>query len=198
MLELRILTGATALPLFDLPAALGRRQAAKEVGNQIDALMAFLDDLGGDPDLEDGHDAEADNSDAENCSYPEWHTLDRADHRAGRFLGRPLAGGYPTEDIEQDDPGEDDDSDRCTAGDDHMIAGPVAMREWWQDARNPGDEIDGEIERGDDGQAWPEVGAGKQPTCMNVDYMNSEDAEPAWCGNFAKDVLDGTFAANDR
>lgn len=53
MLDLRIIAGGQALPLFDLPALLGRRKAAKEVGDQIEALIAFMDALAGDPDLED-------------------------------------------------------------------------------------------------------------------------------------------------
>lgn len=53
MLELQIIAGAKAMPIFDLPAALGRANAAREVGDTIDALMAFLDDLDGDPDLEE-------------------------------------------------------------------------------------------------------------------------------------------------
>lgn len=54
MLDLRIVTGGSSLPIFDLPAALGRAGAAKEISDQIDALINFLDDLSDDPDLEDG------------------------------------------------------------------------------------------------------------------------------------------------
>lgn len=71
MLDLRIIADGQPLPLFDLPAVLGRAQAAKEVGDQIEALMAFLDDLGGDPDLEEGSDLEQDNSDHESGSWAE-------------------------------------------------------------------------------------------------------------------------------
>lgn len=53
MLDLRIIADGNALPLFDLPALLGRKKAAKEVGDQIEALIAFMDALAGDPDLED-------------------------------------------------------------------------------------------------------------------------------------------------
>jgi hypothetical protein len=71
MLDLRIITGATTIPIYDLPAALGRHAAAKEVADQIEALMAFLDDLDGDPDLEEGNDLEQDNSDCEAGGWPE-------------------------------------------------------------------------------------------------------------------------------
>ncbi|MEI5687740.1 hypothetical protein [Sphingomonas kyungheensis] len=71
MLQLQIIAGAKALPIYDLPAALGAQAAAKEVADQIEALMAFLDDLGGDPDLEEGNDLEEDNSDREGGSWPE-------------------------------------------------------------------------------------------------------------------------------
>lgn len=56
MLELRILNGAQAMPLFDLPALLGRKGAAKELGDQIETLIAFMDQLGGDCDLEEDDD----------------------------------------------------------------------------------------------------------------------------------------------
>ncbi|WP_375421662.1 hypothetical protein [uncultured Sphingomonas sp.] len=47
--------------MFDLPAALGRKGAVKEIGDQIEALVAFMDDVGGDPDLDE------DSEDAEHC-----------------------------------------------------------------------------------------------------------------------------------
>lgn len=53
MLELRIKQGRRHVPIFDLPAYLGRAGAAQELGDTIEALIAFLDDLGGDPDLEE-------------------------------------------------------------------------------------------------------------------------------------------------
>lgn len=52
MLELRIINAGTAMPLFDLPAALGTRRAAKGIADTIEGLIAFLDDLCGDTDLE--------------------------------------------------------------------------------------------------------------------------------------------------
>lgn len=53
MLELRIVSGGTPRPLFDLPALLGRRNAAREIGDAIESLIAFMDELSGDPDMEE-------------------------------------------------------------------------------------------------------------------------------------------------
>jgi hypothetical protein len=58
MLELRIINAGQALPLFDLPMHLGRRRAVREVGDTIETLISYLDDLGGDPDLEEDADEE--------------------------------------------------------------------------------------------------------------------------------------------
>lgn len=52
MLELRIIEGKRSLPIFDLPAMHGHAAAVREVGDTIEGLIAFLDELGGDPDLE--------------------------------------------------------------------------------------------------------------------------------------------------
>lgn len=60
MLELRIITGAATVPLFDLPALMGRTGARREIGDQIESLIAFMDDLDGDPDVEDATDLEDD------------------------------------------------------------------------------------------------------------------------------------------
>jgi hypothetical protein len=117
MLELRILNGAQALPLFDLPALLGRKRAAKEVGDQIETLIAFMDQLGGDPDLEDGNDREAD--DERDLSYPEWHTRSRKATRTGYEMSDTTG----TDDDEDSDPKEEDDDDSCQAGDDEPRSG---------------------------------------------------------------------------
>lgn len=53
MLELRIVVARRSLRPFDLPATLGRAAAAREIGETIDALIALMDDLDGDPDAED-------------------------------------------------------------------------------------------------------------------------------------------------
>lgn len=159
MLELRIVSGGTSLPLFDLPAMLGRKSAAREIGDTIESLIAFMDDLGGDPDREangdelDGNGSEDDfmfhGDDGPGCpiadsdeggeehgepsAWIEWQTRGRHKlERGGEILSRDRHGNPRHEDDEDDDPREDDDSDRCEAGDDHMIAGPVVMRTQWE------------------------------------------------------------------
>ena len=107
MLDLRVMSGAEALPLFDLPAAFGREQAARALGDTIEGLITFLDDLGGDPDLDDSEagngmvddrgrflgdvpaeqdeDREPDGDAQGDQSWPEWHT------RGRQVAGRPRA-----------------------------------------------------------------------------------------------------------
>ncbi|MCK8457042.1 hypothetical protein [Sphingomonas faeni] len=185
MLELRILNGAQALPLFDLPSLLGRKRAAKEVGDQIESLIAFMDTLGGDPDLEDGGDDEP-CGDANDLSYPEWHTRSRKTTSAGYEMSETA---YTTEDDEDSDPAEDDDADTCGAGEDH-IAGQedllLSIGRYW-DTQTIAD-IDREP------SSWPENI--RQPSDMGSHGF--EDDEARLCGNFAMDVEAGTFAANDR
>ncbi|HEY6814064.1 MAG TPA: hypothetical protein VI168_00860 [Croceibacterium sp.] len=115
----------------------------------VESFLARLDEFDGDPDLEDNHDREADMSDLEpdddaqgDVSYAEWHTLTPATRRAGRIEGKSLHPWFST--VREDD--EDDDSDRCAAGDDHMIAGAVAQRELYSHHkyRHIGDETDAE------------------------------------------------------
>lgn len=147
MLELRIINAGKALPLFDLPMHLGRQKAVREIGDTIEGLIAFMDDLGGDPDLEDSHDQEADMSDYEpdddakgDISWTEWHTRGRHKAQHGREAIRGRSGWTAGEDDEDDDPdtsvedhpqGFDPEEDRCPAGDDVVIAGPVQERGYW-------------------------------------------------------------------
>lgn len=105
MLELRIINAGQARPLFDLPVLLGRTAAARELGDAIEGLINFLDDLGGDPDVELNGD-ETDHINSED-DFVRHDTMDVA-------AGCPIA-----------DPAEDDDSDRCPAGDDIVAAGPA-------------------------------------------------------------------------
>ena len=73
MLELRIINAGTAMPLFYLPAALGRRQAAKGIADTIEGLIAFLDDLGGDTDLEaNGDELDGSNGEDEFMHHGHW------------------------------------------------------------------------------------------------------------------------------
>lgn len=101
MLELRISNGAQAVPLFDLPAMLGRRGAAKEIGDHIEALIAFMDELGGDPDLEDDGTSEPDGTDTGDQAWPESIAQDR--------WPMSMQGGQFYEDAEDSDPREEDD-----------------------------------------------------------------------------------------
>lgn len=119
MLELKIKHGRRHIPIFDLPAAMGRRQAVEELSDQIDAMIAFMDDLSGDPDLEEDDDAGGDILDEphDGLTWPEWHTLPPQQRGAGNYTGTPLPGvglGFDHEDFEDDDPAEDDDpSGQC-------------------------------------------------------------------------------------
>lgn len=81
---------------------------AEEIGLAVDALIAKLDALAGDPDVEP-------NGDELDQSYPEVP--------AARFLvvnGRStgLEDAEEDDEAEDDDPEEDDDEDTCQAGDD--------------------------------------------------------------------------------
>lgn len=111
MLELRIIAGGTPMPIFDLPAALGRRGAAREIGDTIDSLIAFMDDLDGDPDLE-GDDTED--------SFALSGLALSASHGAGCPIADPGSGYY--EDDEDDDPVEanGDEHDGGGAEDEEM------------------------------------------------------------------------------
>jgi hypothetical protein len=120
MLELRVMNDGHSLPLCDLPAAYGREKAARELGDTIEGLIAFLDDLGGDPDLEDGADQENDLSDFEpdddaqgDIAWTEWQSRGRhkADRNGAELLARDRYGNQLHEDDEDDDPAEDDDPD---------------------------------------------------------------------------------------
>lgn len=114
MLQLKIKAGRRHIPIFDLPAALGRAEAYREIGDQIDALIAFMDDLQGDVDLEDGNDDEPDGDAMGDQSWPE-------DPRArSAMFGSTIS--YQEGD-EDDDPLEDDDSDRDASGDDWIAGG---------------------------------------------------------------------------
>lgn len=120
MLELRVKAGRRVLPIFDLPAALGRREAAREIGDQIDALIAFMDDLSGDPDLEaDMSDFEPDDDGGRgDVSWTEWHTRGR--HKTDQFGSEARAGQpgryYLQEDDEDDDPTEANGDERDANG----------------------------------------------------------------------------------
>ena len=109
MLELKVRAGRRLVPLHDLPMRLGRMEAAREIGDTVEGLIQFLDEISGDPDLEDNDDREADTSDYEpdddaqgDTSWTEWHTRGRHKDNPGVTTkdGRQLHEDY-----------EDDDSD---------------------------------------------------------------------------------------
>jgi hypothetical protein len=112
MLELRIIAAGTQMPLYDLPAALGRRGAAREIGDTIEGLIAFMDDLQGDVDLEDGGDDEPDD-DTKDVAWTECLSSYHRRHMAHEAIGNPCVG--------EDD--EDDNVDCCAAGDDEPRSG---------------------------------------------------------------------------
>lgn len=142
MLELRIVTAGSHVPLFDLPAALGRSRAAREIGDAIEGLIAFMDELQGDVDIEDGHDREGDTSDLEpdddwqgDQSWSEWQTRGR--HKLNPGGGEPVTGrnGWMVREDDEDDDhdtgveddpvGIDGEEDCCVAGDDTVRSGPA-------------------------------------------------------------------------
>lgn len=128
MLDLQILAQGQHVALFDLPAVLGRSGAARELGDTIESLIAFMDDLGGDPDLEDSEtgsamvdasgrffgecppeqdeDREPDDDAKGDLSWAEWHTRGRhkLDGFGGELLSRDRYGNPFGEDDEDDDP----------------------------------------------------------------------------------------------
>lgn len=147
MLELQIIAQGKPVALFDLPALLGRLDAARELGDTIEGLIAFMDDMGGDPDLEDGYDAERDMSDYEpdddakgDVSWTEWDT--RARHKLqGDHEPIRRANGWTA--LEDD---EDDDADTGVE----------------DDPRGFDPEQDLGAEEAGEGGSWPETAGGYQ------------------------------------
>lgn len=79
MLELRMIAdGFAVMNPFDLPGMIGRRRAEKELGDTIDALLALMDALSGDPDFEE--------SDAEDSFAPSPQALRFASAGAGCII----------------------------------------------------------------------------------------------------------------
>lgn len=149
MLELRFMHTGKPVALLDLPARVGRAKAAREVGDTIEGLIAFLDELGGDPDLEADADLEP-SGDEQDTSWPEWHTRGRDklyDQAEAPRTGPAWRAIH--EDDEDDDPREDDDEDMCLAGDDRVAGGLVVLGALGfprQQPSYPGDAEDAERE----------------------------------------------------
>lgn len=129
MLELRIITAGQPMPIFALPSIMGKRKAYREIGDQIDALIAFSDELAGDPDLEDDdpdseHDGREPDCDAKgDPSYAEWDTRGRHKLQGDHEPIRGRDGWTPNEDDEEDEPIEanGDELDGNASEDDFMV-----------------------------------------------------------------------------
>ena len=82
------------------------------IEDHVEALIALLDHIDGDSDFEE---------DNEDCCAAR-------DDTGGYHPNDGCGDGLPGDplDIEEDDPGEDDDSDRCSAGED-MVEGGSAL-----------------------------------------------------------------------
>ena len=143
MLQLRIKQGRRHIPLYALPDALGRREAVNELGDQIDALISFLDTLQGDVDLEDGEagsqfvddrgnplfppdrvpigqdeDREPDEDALGDIGWLEWHTRGsrKTDAHGTERMARDRDHGLLHEDMEDDDPREANGDEADTQG----------------------------------------------------------------------------------
>lgn len=145
-----------------------------DIETAVDSLIAMLDARDGDADLEPS-------GDERDASYPE---------------GGPVSFGINCDVAAFNDDAEDGDEDRCLAGDDHIIDGPVAQREWWdpyaRSGRAIGDEEDTHTD--DDGETftWPE--ALYQPSSMAGgivtglhDEAERADVTPHWPVDTAND-----------
>lgn len=135
MLELRIKHGRKQLAPHDLRSILGARRAYQEIGHQVDFMIALLDEMAGDPDLEETGDDELSGDDMGDQSWPESPT------RASVMSGNGIS--Y-REDDEDDDPKEDDDSDYCLAGEDRIVSGSVADPDMKSPAQYIGEDDDAE------------------------------------------------------
>lgn len=181
MLDLQIIAKGAPVPVFDLPAMLGRADAAREIGDAIEGLIAFMDDLTGDPDLEaDLSDYEPEDDAAGDPSWPEWHT--RGGHKLQRTQGdhhEPiygLSGWKAGEDDEDDDPAEEDGEDRCEAGDDMIVSGAASRKGFHVDG-GPGDEVDAE-------ETWIEPDERQASVMVTGGFDDQEDDERRFRNRF--------------
>lgn len=128
MLELRVKTGRRFTPIFDIPTVLGRSGARREIGDTIESLIAFMDDLDGDPDIEDATDVEDDfhltssailswSSDGPGCPVSDAGGCQHDDREpswteASSLRGRPAFGGISDDDeANGDHEGVDEDTE---------------------------------------------------------------------------------------
>ncbi|MBB4858235.1 hypothetical protein HNO88_001554 [Novosphingobium chloroacetimidivorans] len=122
MLEVKIkAAGRRYVAPGDLRRALGADRAREKLADAIEALVTQLDLIDGDPDFEnDTSDYELSGDEHGDPAWCEWHTLSASRRRAGELNGKLIhpARGVMLEDVEDCDPAEDDDEDRCGAGED--------------------------------------------------------------------------------
>lgn len=172
MLELRIMQGRRAVPLFDLPTRLGRVKAAQEIGDAIEGLIAYLDDLGGDPDLEDSETGSS-----------------MVDER-GHFIGadHPVYGYAASEQDEDREPDDDAQGDvswqewhqRSRVGK-NLASEPMGRNEFGypvgEDDELTGDEQDGNLAEDESAACFARIKDG--PGCMisDPDKGGEEDGE---------------------
>ncbi len=124
MLELRMIAdGFAVMNPFDLPDMIGRKRAETELGDTIEALIAFMEALHGDADLEE--------IDAEDSFAPSPLALRFAGTGPGCAIGEPGGGNIV------DEP-HDSEEDACEARDDGC--GPL----WRRQNLHWGSQWDGE------------------------------------------------------
>ena len=100
-----------------------------DIETAVDALIARLDARDGDPDLEDGNDAEP-SGDELDASFPEWRPGDRE----VPSFSRNMRSALDHEDAEADD------EDQCLAGDDGLAPVMTAYGLRWGADMNEGVE----------------------------------------------------------
>ena len=137
MLEMKIRAGTRYVGAAQLVHTIGAARALEKLSDMVEALIAQIDMIEGDPDLEetDAEDAFAFSSlalhfargpgclasDAGDIGWQEWHARNR--HKVDAYGGEPMPkgpwGNIGQEDDEDDDPREEHDAD--SACDDYGI-----------------------------------------------------------------------------
>lgn len=108
MLEIAIQAAGRSVTLGDLPSILGARRAYEEIGDMVEALIAQMDILAGDTDLEE--------TDAEDAF---WLSPMALGFDAGRGPGCEISDpdNCLYDEDEEDDPSGQMDEDDCNTGD---------------------------------------------------------------------------------
>lgn len=147
MLELRIQTGKRRyVAPHALREAIGAERALREIGDMIEYLMAELDMIEGDPDVECNGDLEPDGDGMGDIAWVEWSSRAGRHHGAHETMAMLPDRGIMHEDDEEDDPTEDDDpreqDDEDSAVDDANCDAeggrePIAALSWGLDQSEP-------------------------------------------------------------